>query len=187
MNTRPFKCPYCPKSFKLSSHKKEHVRIHTGEKPFKCRYCGHAFCQISNMKTHELIHTRNFQLSCYICNKKFRRKEGLQTHLMKQHSTVQRQHKNVQNHECRLNLKATLEARMGKKSTSNLSSTHLISNREIHDESTKLPNTTLMVSVKENSQNLQYSQNGVSMVQESSNLVPVIQWLPVIVGWKVKS
>ena len=36
-----------------------------------------------------------------------------------------------------------------KKSTSNLSSTHLISNREIHDESTKIPNTTLMVSVKE--------------------------------------
>lgn len=33
---KPYKCPYCDKSFRLPNVLLKHKRTHTGEKPYEC-------------------------------------------------------------------------------------------------------------------------------------------------------
>uniref|UniRef100_A0A1I7RWI3 Zinc finger, C2H2 type n=1 Tax=Bursaphelenchus xylophilus TaxID=6326 RepID=A0A1I7RWI3_BURXY len=80
---RPYKCPYCTKSFTASSILRTHIRQHSGEKPFKCTFCGKSFASHAAHDSHvRRTHTTlDSSFNCARCDKRFETEEHLVFHL----------------------------------------------------------------------------------------------------------
>ena len=68
MDTKPFVCEICGRSYSSKQHLQNHARLHTGEKPYKCTY---EVCVTYSVHRRETIWCKN----CTACQcSPFRRK-----------------------------------------------------------------------------------------------------------------
>lgn len=78
---RTFQCPYCPLTFKWSSHYQYHLRQHTGECPYPCDTCPKAFKNSSSLRRHKNVHLGLKPYVCVVCSKAFTQSTNLRQHM----------------------------------------------------------------------------------------------------------
>ncbi|XP_052215950.1 zinc finger protein 85-like isoform X2 [Dreissena polymorpha] len=78
---KPHKCEMCNYECKWSSQMKKHMRIHTGEKPYKCEMCSYESNHSCTLKTHMAVHTGEKPYKCEVCSYECSISSNLKKHM----------------------------------------------------------------------------------------------------------
>ncbi|XP_076152163.1 BCL6A transcription repressor b [Alosa pseudoharengus] len=104
---KPYRCSVCGAQFNRPANLKTHSRIHSGEKPYKCETCGARFVQVAHLRAHVLIHTGEKPYPCDVCGSRFRH---LQT--LKSHTRIHTGEKPYQCDHCKLHFRHKSQLRL---------------------------------------------------------------------------
>ncbi|XP_065076290.1 zinc finger protein 91-like isoform X2 [Ochlerotatus camptorhynchus] len=90
---RPFKCPYCPKTFAQKYVMTEHTFIHTGSLRYPCDKCMAMFNRPHYLRAHQLkYHGKDSKfkaIKCRFCTRSFVRKQDIKIHERIAHNVLQ--------------------------------------------------------------------------------------------------
>ncbi|XP_055541396.1 zinc finger and SCAN domain-containing protein 2-like isoform X2 [Wyeomyia smithii] len=78
---RPFACPHCTKSFRISQGLSRHVHdVHEKLRSYRCDICGNSFGNKRNLTEHRYLHSNERNYACDRCEKSFKQKAALFVH-----------------------------------------------------------------------------------------------------------
>ncbi|XP_001657736.2 zinc finger protein OZF isoform X2 [Aedes aegypti] len=78
---RPFACPHCEQTFRISQGLTRHVReVHEKVRNYSCEVCGKRFGNGRNLKEHRFLHTNEKPYGCNVCGSSFKQKASLHMH-----------------------------------------------------------------------------------------------------------
>lgn len=78
---RPFKCDFCPETFKLEILLKLHSSSHSVKKTYKCKRCDFASQDVSIFATHRRKHLElDKKFVCTVCTRRFKTEKLLDEH-----------------------------------------------------------------------------------------------------------
>lgn len=83
--------PGCNKIYGRTSHLKDHLHWHSGERRFVCNWldCGKRFSRSDDLKRHRRTHTGEKRHECPECSKGFMRSDHLTKHVRRVHAKNQ--------------------------------------------------------------------------------------------------
>lgn len=78
---RPFQCPQCPRTFRISQGLTRHVReVHERRRTYACEICGDRFGNKRNLDQHRNRHTNERPYRCETCGSSYNQKAALLIH-----------------------------------------------------------------------------------------------------------
>ena len=82
MDSTPFKCSVCEKSFGNNQHLKSHMKTHDDPNKFACdeEGCDKKFPALGRLNAHKKTHKKEEQVKCKYCPKTFNTKKNLGPH-----------------------------------------------------------------------------------------------------------
>ncbi|XP_072315913.1 zinc finger protein 142 [Eucyclogobius newberryi] len=83
---RTHRCPSCHRCFKMSSHLKQHLKLHFPDPELQCSTCKRHFTSKSKLRLHQLREAGSRSHRCHLCSYSAVERNSLRRHLVSVHA-----------------------------------------------------------------------------------------------------